>query len=1048
LNTRFERKQAASIESSCRASIPQEADNKGFQMGNASVLVIGAGIAGIRSAIDIAEKGYGVHLVDNSPYIGGILAQLDYQFPNNHCGMCKMLPLVGREDASQFCMRKGLFHDNIQIMPFTEVQEVAGEPGAFEIALREKTRLVDIQRCVGCGKCEEVCPVEVEDAFNEGLTTRKAVYRPVPHNLPDMYVVDQEHCTKCGQCMIQCPTQAIDLFLVGTRKTVEVGAVVLAGGTGFFDPQPLRDRYGCGDHPDVITSLQFERLISGVGPTGGKLLRPSDGRPARRIAWLQCVGSRDLHLQRDYCSSICCMFALKEAVLAKDRGRDAIDAAIFYMDMRTFGKGFYRYQREARDEKGVRLIRSRVHTVSPSADGTLAIRYVGEEGDLQEEEFDLVVMSTGQRTQSGLKDLAGKFGIELNEWGFAANAGFSQVQTTNPGVFVCGSMTGLKDISETLVQGGAAAVEVEIFLRSKGLTGKRDEKGSAYEERDLSREPARVSMILCTCMGTMDEGVDRQQLKDRYLADPAVDRILENSALCSDEGLEEAAAALQATDTNRLLIGACLPYVYKKKLRNLGTRLGLNPALVEVVDLRSLTSAGNGNGAENTRQAQILLGTALERLKRRNALHAESVPVTHRALVVGGGIAGMTAARAISQAGCPVTLVERSETLGGRLQKIHHTLDGSDPHRLLADTVKQVEEDPGIEVLTQSRVVRSRGSVGNFHTVVEDHEGREITIAHGAAVIATGADPAPPTEYHYGDSERIVTQEEFEESLAQPDLPKERLKEVVMIQCVGSRDDQRPYCSRVCCAAALKNAFKALERNEEARITILYRDLMSYGFMEQYYTKARAQGIRFIPYKPERKPEVVLEAETPIVRFVDSILGRPVQVKVDMLVLSNGMVPAAADDLAQAFALDRGEDGFFQEAESKWRPVDFVREGLFLCGTAHSPRSINESVAQAQSAAQRALDLLSRETLRSARVVADVKASLCTLCETCVALCPYEARALDLEENRIVVDKAACQGCGACAVACPSGAAFVRGLEDKQTLSVIEATLEDAFSFL
>ncbi|MEJ5376478.1 MAG: FAD-dependent oxidoreductase [bacterium] len=1018
-----------------------------MEMTQADVLVVGAGIGGIRSALDLAELGYGVYLMDSSPAIGGILAQLDYQFPNNHCGMCKMLPMVDREKASEFCMRKALFHDNIQIMPFTEVKEVSGEPGAFQVTLLQKARQVDVNRCMGCGKCVEVCPVVVPDEFNQGLSQRKAVYRPVPQNLPNTYIIDREHCNKCGKCMIHCPTQAIDLFLIDTQKTLQVGAIVLAGGTGFFDPAPLRDLYGCGTHPSVMTSLQFERLMSGVGPTGGRLLRPSDGKPIRSIAWIQCVGSRNLHLQRDYCSSICCMFALKEAVLAKEASSGQVDTAIFYMDMRTYGKDFYRYQRWAEEEKGVRLIRSRVHTAVPLEDGTLSIRYVDEEGSIQEEAFDIVVLSTGQTSQSGLRELMEKLGVSPNAFGFALPLGFSLVRTENPGVFVCGSVTGLKDISETLVQAGAAAAETATFLASKGMVGTKEVP--AQEEKDLARAAPRVGIVLCRCMGSTEGNLDWVHLVDRLKGDRWVETVLEVDQLCSDEVLDEVLRRLQPTQTNRLLMGACLPYVYKRKLRHLGIRLGLNPVLVEVVDLRSLGFSGNGSQARATKEAELLLHSVLERLKRRDPLSVVPVPVTQRALVVGGGIAGMTAALTISRMGFPVTLVEKDKSLGGRLRHIYHTLDGPDPHRLLADIVKQVEDNPSIEVLTETQIVESHGRVGAFQTVLRDRQGNKSNVEHGVTILATGAQAARPADYCYGQSDRVFTQEEFEEALAQFRLPKERLKTVVMIQCVGSRDENRPYCSRVCCSSALKNAFKTLQWNKDARIYILYRDLMTYGFLEEHYTRARAAGIRFIPYRVHRKPEVSIEEGLPVVRFHDPILQREAKIRAEALVLSTGIVPPEdTQGLAAALGLVTNQDGFLLEADAKWRPVDFLKEGVFLCGTAHSPRSIAESMAQAQAAAQRALAILRRQEILSARMIADVKRSICTLCETCVALCPYQARKLDVEEGVIVVDPAACQGCGACAVACPSGAAFVRGLEDKATMAVIDATLEDAFAHL
>ena len=1007
-----------------------------------SVLVVGAGVGGIRAALDLAEVGYKVRLIDQSPHIGGILAELDYQFPNNHCGMCRMLPMVDRESASQYCMRKGLFHENIDIMPFTEVVEVSGEPGAFAVDVVRKTRQVNTDRCIGCGTCVDVCPVEVDDEFNEGLAKRKAIFRPVPQNIPNMYIIDQNHCTKCGKCMIHCPTQAVDLFVVDTHATLEVGAIIFAGGTGFFDPRSLSDQYGFGEHPDVLTSLQFERLISNTGPTGGRLIRPSDGKEIESIAWLQCVGSRNLKLQRDFCSSICCMFALKEAMLAKDIGGPRIDTAIYYMDMRCFEKGGYRYQKRAEEEKGVRFVRSRVHTVTPD-NGGLAIRYVDEDGSVLQDSYDLVVLSTGQSPQEDFGPPAEKLGITLNEWGFAESKGFSLVSTENPGVFVCGSVTGLKEISETLVQAGAASAEASRFLTTMGLSGTPYHHPG--EERDFSRERPKIDVVLCKCMGGVEEVLDFPALKARLAADPRVAAVIEADELCEPEGFERVVEALQGSTANRLLIAACSPYVYRKTLREVGAALGLNPALVEVVDLRGLALSGKFGIVDAEKRATILLKTAIEKLKGSDPLYAAETAVTQTALVVGAGIAGMTAALQISQAGYPVILVEKEGEIGGRLPRIYHTLDGEDPRRLCADTIRQIEEAENIRVLTQTKVIQSRGGVGDFHTVLEGGQGNRSTVDHGVTILATGGVQAPVNEYHHGESDRIFTQEAFEEALAQFKLPKEELNTIVMIQCVGSRDDQRPYCSRVCCASALKNALKVLERNKKAKVYIFYRDMMVYGFQETYYTQARAAGVIFIPYRPEEKPDVILDGDSPVVRFEDPILQRPFEIHADALVLSAGIVPSENETVAGAFGVERDEDGFFQEADAKWRPVDFMNVGVFVCGAAHSPRFIGESIAQARCAAQHALAILSKEALRSARVVADVEESICSLCKICIAFCPYSARTVDYRNRRIVIDLAACQGCGACAAACPSGAAFVHGLEDRLNFALIEAALEDEF---
>jgi len=423
-----------------------------------SALVVGAGVAGIRAALDLAEVGYRVLLTDASPAIGGILSKLDYQFPSDHCGMCKMLPVVGREYASQYCMRKSLFHDNIKILPFTEVQQVEGGPGAFLVTLLKRARHVNTEVCIGTGYCADVCPIEVPNEFNQGLTRRKAIYQPVPHNLPNMYVIDMAACDQCGECVKVCPVEAINLEARDEQLNVEVDALIFAAGTGLYDPSAADDLSSYALSPDVVTALEFERLLSGSGSYDGVIHRPSDGKPARRIAWLQCVGSRNRTAGRDYCSSICCMFALKEAVLAQEKGGEGMDTAIFYMDMRTFGKDFYRYREVAEEEHGVRLVRCRVHNVTSQADGSLGIRYWdARAGSFAEEAFDLVVLSTGQTPHKELGKLAGLLDVELNETGYFPCQPFEKVKNPREGIFMCGSFTGLTDISEALISGSAAA---------------------------------------------------------------------------------------------------------------------------------------------------------------------------------------------------------------------------------------------------------------------------------------------------------------------------------------------------------------------------------------------------------------------------------------------------------------------------------------------------------------------------------------------------------------------------------------------------------------
>ena len=1132
-----------------------------------SALVVGAGIGGIRSALDLAEFGYRVTLIDKAPQLGGTLRQLDYQFPGDGCGMCKMLPLVERDAGSQFCLRKGLFHENLEIMLSTELVALEGDPGRFQVTLRQRPSMVDPEHCLGCGECSRVCPVEVPDEFNAGLTPRKAVYLPVPHAIPNHYTVDVASCTRCGACETACPTGAIDLgrearrgfrilvvdddrmvrdslkdrleqhgFQADTAESgakaleclagqtyrlmlldikmpgmdgvevlkrtkemrpelsvvmttaqatvetavqaiemgaldylmkpfdpdtlvplvvkmcerierrMEVGAVVLSAGFASFDPAAAPRTYGYRQLPNVVTSLEFERLISGTGPTGGRLVRPSDGKEVRKAAWLQCVGSRDLAAGADYCSSICCMFAIKEALLAKERSNGQIEATIFYMDMRTFGKNFQRYRDRAEKEYGVRFRRSRIRAVEPAGTGgDLRLSYMDVSGRAHDETFDLVVLATGQRPPATADDLAEMTGVTVNPWGFCEVRDSSLSRTAREGVFVGGSFSEPRDISESVIQASSAAAGASRIINSRG-GGLAVEPGPKVEFRDVSREPPLAALALCTCGGRLLEAADLEEIAERLRGGGTVGEMHQIERLCTRAGWEELEQRLRHSQANRVVIGACLPYVYTRKLRELGEKIGLRPTLMEVVDIRTPAFPGRtANREEVSAAVRTALAMGVGRLKGMEPGPAPSAKVTQKALVVGGGIAGMTAALVIADHGFDVSLVEQAAELGGNLRSLRRTLNGGSPQDLLKEVVAKVEKHPKLHLYRRARVLHSQGRVGSFSTTIEKENGQEETVEHGVTVLATGGRERRTEAYCYEQSDAIVTQHELEEKLHNGTLNPVDLRVVAMIQCVDSREEPRNYCSRICCSSALKHALYLKELNPAVDVYIFYRDLMAYGFLEPFYTRAREQGVTFIQYEVGHKPQVTVDQGRPLVRAVDPILGREVMVRPDVLVLSTGIEPGDQQRLAEIFGVGTDRDGFFQEAESKWRPVDFLKEGVFMCGIAHSPRSVPESVAMAEAAAQRALRILGSEELVAGSTVADVRPGLCALCELCISACPYGARWRDEEEERIVVDELMCQGCGSCAAVCPNSASVLRGYRDQQVFSVIDAALDGVF---
>ncbi len=1130
-------------------------------------LVVGAGISGIRAALDLAETGYNVTLIDQSDHLGGVLSQLDYQFPTNRCGMCKMLPLVDRDASSQYCLRKGLFHENIDIHLSTELVSLSGEPGNFQVTLREKARWVDPDLCVGCGICADVCPVEVPDVFNASLSSRKAIYLPVPHAVPNPYVIDFSSCTRCGECEKVCPTTAIrlseqerekfrilvvddelivrdslrewlgeegftvdiaesgqealemlartpyrlmltDIKMPGmdgvellkkakedypeltvvmmtayaTMETaveamkigaldylvkpfnpdklvpmtlriyenleatkgrrMEVGAVVLCGGIDYFDPAGGKNIWGYGLYPNVVTSLEFERIFSGTGPSQGELVRPSDGKPVRKVAWIQCVGSRDLQMEADFCSNICCMYAIKEALVAKERTGGRLEATIFYMDMRTFGKSYQRYREEAETVHGIRFERGRVHSVVQDDTSTdLMIRYVDSNGAVHESRQDMVVLSIGQRPSTGTAELANAMNIGLNPWGFIETEPFSVNRTIRDGITVGGGFSGIKDITESVIQASSAALSASRSIHASGGS-LIPEPDSNQNSIDISRESPRIMVVICTCSQRLSENHNMEGIAEYLKRNPVVERVEFLEQTCTVKGWDDLAGLVEDQKPNRLLIAACLPYVYGRKLRDLAQRVALSPSLMDVVDIHSPLFSMKPE--DKNRISAMTLSTiemGIAKLKRLDPSPVPTVRVSQQALVVGGGIAGMTAALAIADHGFQVDLVEQSDTLGGNLLWLRDTVEGNETRALLDETCKNAEKHPLIRIHTGTHVVSSHGQVGQFSTVIEDTEGRAESLTHGITILATGGREASTSAYGYGASEAVVTQMALEIMLNDGSVDPTKLKTVVMIQCVDSREEPRNYCSRVCCSSALKHALYLKEKNPDVQIYVLYRDIMAYGFLETYYTRARKAGVVFIRYGLEHKPVVESSGNAVSVTVPEPTIGREIIITPDLVVLAPGVVPTLPPELAQTFGCSVDQDGFFQEADSKWRPVDSLKEGVYACGLALSPRSIPEAIATAEAAAQRGLRVLSRKELPSGKLVAKVRHSICSLCEKCIDACPYGARSLDEDEEKIVVNPVMCQGCGLCAAVCPNSAAILECLKIDQVMEVIDAAL-------
>jgi heterodisulfide reductase subunit A-like polyferredoxin len=845
-------------------------------------------------------------------------------------------------------------------------------------------------------------------------------------------------CSECLQCVKACQAGAIDHQQSPPMETLEVGALILASGFRTFDARQ-KPEYGYGRYPNVVTSLEFERLLSATGPCAGHVRRPSDGTDPQKIAWIQCIGSRDASIGREYCSYVCCMYAAKQAVIAKEHD-PRVEPTIFFIDFRAQGKGFDRYYERARDNHGVRLIRSMISRVTEDPrTRNLELTFVDEEGRIQTETFDMVVLSVGLSPHPATKKLAEVCDIETNRWGFVENPPFKLTETSRPGIFTCGFFQSPKDIPETVGQASAAAGAAAALLSE--ARGTMLTKAEYPQERDIVGEEPRIGVFVCHCGINIAGVVDVAKVADYARALPGVVYADHLTFTCSTDSLEAMRQVIEEQQLNRVVVASCSPRTHEPLFQENLQKGGLNKYLFEMANIRDQDSwVHQGDPEAATAKAQELIRMAVGRAALLEPLKEIPFPVKQQALVLGGGLAGLVAALTIADAGYRVYLPDIQERLGGSLAgKKHTTLEGHKIRPFMEEMVRRVEEHPNIRWWPNARMTSFGGHVGNFHSGLEFPQDK-WEIGFGAAVIASGAVEYKPTEYLYGEDSRVITQIELENQLEEQSDLLGDAPTVVMIQCVGSREPEHPYCSRVCCGYAVQNAIKIKELRPQAQVFILYRDIRTYGLKELYYKKARDLGVQFIRFEPEAKPDVTATEDGLKIVVFDQNLKAPITLTADFLALSAAIRPhPVSREIARMFKLPFDADGFFMEAHQKLRPLDFASAGIFLCGLAHSPKYVEESIAQAQGAAARVLGILAQEYMYVGGAVAQVDAEKCAICLTCMRTCPYGVPRVDYAEGVVAIDPAACQGCGNCASACPRKAIEVMHHRDRQFISKISA---------
>jgi heterodisulfide reductase subunit A len=1004
------------------------------------VMVVGGGISGIQAALDLATSGFKVFLVERAPTIGGKMAQLDKTFPTNDCSMCIESPKFIECDR----------HPNIEILTYTEVEGVEGEAGDFTVSLNKKARYVSEDRCTGCTTCVEYCPVEIPDPFNQELSQNKAVHIYFSQAVPLVPYID-EKCIyleeqKCSICEGVCKNNAIDLHQKPEKLKIKVGAVVLSPGYEVFDPKVQGD-YGYGQIENVVTSLDFERLLCATGPHEGEILRPSDLKHPHKIAWIHCVGSRQVREgANSYCSAVCCTYIQKQVILAKDHDAET-QATIFHNDIRSYGKDFERFYQRAENLPGVKFVRSYVSIGSEIPETkNVTIRYATDADGVKEEEFDLVVLGVGLAPPTKVHRLAEQFGIELNAHGFCKTNPVNPIETTRPGVFISGAFQGPMDIPESVMSASGTNALIGALLRSR--RGRLARERIYPPERDVSEEDVKVGVFACHCGANIGRVVDIPSLVEYSKDLDNVAHAEEGLFICSTDAAQQISDTIREKGLNRVVVAACTPRTHEPLFRDTLREGGINQYFFDMANIREHCSWVHSKQKEEaTQKAKDIVRMSVARTVNLEPLEEFDLPVNTTCLVVGGGVAGMTAALDLAEQGFEAHLVERNAELGGMARRIQSTLEGLDVQAFLAELIRKVYQHPLIHVSHDATITDVSGYVGSFVTAVES-EGQVKTIDHGAAILATGAAEHKPTEYLYGEDERVLTQLELEERVAKDAESLTDVESLVMIQCVGCREENSNYCARVCCSQAIKNALELKKIKPSMEIYILFRDMRTYGFSEDYYLEAAEKDVKFVRWEAAEKPEVegAVEEGRPVLRVTvaDPILGQKLAVDGDLVVLSAAVIPSAGSvDIARKFKVAMSPDGFFQEAHVKLRPVDFAADGVFMCGSSHYPKHLTETLSQAHGAAGRAATLLSQDTVTASGSVCEVEEDECVACGACITACTYGA--IEFRDTpkgkKAVVNPVLCKGDGLCCAKCPTNAVILKHFTDEEVFDQIDAAL-------
>jgi heterodisulfide reductase subunit A len=986
------------------------------------VAVVGGGVAGLRAAIDLQQSGCRVALIERQPHLGGLLPMFDRQFPGDHCGMCRMLAGRKGTDLLHGCLKRGLNLPGVRVMLKSSVEDIQGYSGRFRIQVRMDRKGIHPEKCIGCGRCIEVCP-----DFSSGIPlagSGRALRWPAERPIPPVPVWIETRCTRCGNCLEVCPVGAIDLDGLDTTAEIQASRIILAPGTVETNPLSVSE-FGHGRYPDVLTTVEWEAIVQAADPLE-PLKRPSDGRPIDRAAFILCAGSREM--ASPWCSAYCCLAAIRQSsVLAQRNPGCAI--RLYGIDLRDYAHGGYAYAQEKIRKYGLQWMRCRPSVVSRDIPkGILMVRHLDEGGCAAETEADIVVLMTGRSPAPLSPALVHKLAALHFFQGFPRPIHEGDPATAIPGIFLAGSGPGI--IADQVVQGAAAACAAASSLMADRQPR---EKHPEPEAGIVSSEPS-ACLILCECRGEIARKIDLEEMKATLASQFRHIRVV--PAFCVAADLAEALPEIQGADP--LIVGACARIPQRHEVEALLAKVGISWESMRVVNVREHICWGiSGSPAE--RSAAAIRAVARETSEARAGSFAKSIQDegVPRVLILGAGPAGLAAAIGSARLGLEVVLVEPEDRPGGRLLKMPAWASKVEPLRMLDHLMRKVREVGRISIRTKASLADFHPRKGGYIARIADREGQMATMDFGAVIVAIGAQGAPSSLYPTSQQGPVITQDELEAMLAEgiPSLPPGG--RIIMLQCVGSRCEEHPYCSRICCPRAINNALRCRQVRSDIQVEIWYRDLMMPGLLEVAFLEAREKGIQFQRIDGSKPPRLVpAQAATGVQAWTDGGTDI-VSAEADLVVLGLGAVPQeSAGRLAGALGITLDETGFFRPADPNWRSTLSSRDDIFLAGSAAGPRRLADALISGSAAAQGAAHLLTPEAVTGISVT-DMRR--CIGCQLCVEVCPAGARSLDPEGGTVQISSRLCMRCGMCAGVCPSGAARMAAVEKDPILRAVES---------